>query len=90
MEAIVEEAIKAGYLGVSIDMLPFHRWAGVYTPKFMGYSVPSQLASKSEYKRLSNVLRKHNRVLQITPNAVDKTSFGTILRLSQVDFLRKR
>lgn len=65
-------------------MLPFHRWVGVYkAPKFMGYSVPSQLASKSEYKRLSNVLQKHNRVLQITPNAVDKTSFGTILRLSQ-------
>lgn len=89
MEAIVEEAIKAGYLGVSIDMLPFHRWAGVYTPKFMGYSVPSQLAAKSEYKRLSNVLRKHNRVLQITPNAVDKTSFGTILRLSQGGFFKK-
>ena len=89
MEAIVEEAIQAGYLGVSIDMLPFHRWAGVYSPKFTGYSVPSQLASKSEYKRLSNVLRKHNRVLQITPNAVDKTSFATILRLSQGGFFKK-
>ncbi|MBP8192745.1 MAG: amidohydrolase family protein, partial [Chitinophagales bacterium] len=89
MEAIVEEAIQAGYLGVSIDMLPFHRWAGVYSPKFTGYSVPSQLAAKSEYKRLSNVLRKHNRVLQITPNAVDKTSFATILRLSQGGFFKK-
>ena len=89
MEAIVEEAIQAGYLGMSIDMLPFHRWAGVYSPKFMGYSVPSQLAAKSEYKRLSNVLRKHNRVLQITPNAVDKTSFATITRLSQGGFFKK-
>lgn len=89
MEAIVEEAVTAGYLGVSIDMLPFHRWAGVYSPQFTGFSVPSQLAAKSEYTRLANVLRKHNRVLQITPNAVDKTSFGTITRLSQGGFFKK-
>lgn len=67
-------------------MLPFHRWAGVYSPQFTGFSVPSQLAAKSEYTRLANVLRKHNRVLQITPNAVDKTSFGIITRLSQGGF----
>ena len=89
MEAIVEDAMKAGYLGVSIDMLPFHRWAGVYSEKYLGLSVPSQRASKSEYYRLSDVVRKHNRVLQITPNAVDKTSFGTILRLSQGGFFKK-
>ncbi|HRH56557.1 MAG: amidohydrolase family protein [Chitinophagales bacterium] len=89
METIVSEALDAGYLGVSIDMLPFHRWAGVYAPKFTGYSVPSQLAAKSEYKRLSNVLRKRNRVLQITPNAVDKSSFATITRLSQGGFFKK-
>jgi N-acyl-D-aspartate/D-glutamate deacylase len=89
MEAIAEEAIQAGYLGISIDMLPFHRWAGVYAPKFTGFSVPSQLAAKSEYKRLANVLRKHHRVLQITPNAIDKTSFGTIVRLSQGGFFKK-
>jgi N-acyl-D-aspartate/D-glutamate deacylase len=29
MEKIIEEAMDAGFLGVSIDMLPFHRWAGV-------------------------------------------------------------
>ena len=89
METIVEEALDAGYLGVSIDMLPFHRWAGVYAPKYTGFSVPSQLAAKSEYKRLANVLRKRNRVLQITPNAIEKTSFMTITRLSQGGFFKK-
>lgn len=89
MEAIVEEAMNAGYLGISIDMLPFHRWAGVYSEKYLGLSVPSQRASKSEYYRLSDVVRKNNRVLQITPNAVDKTSFATILRLSQGGFFKK-
>lgn len=89
MEAIVEEAMQAGYLGMSVDMLPFHRWAGIYNPKYLGISVPSQRAAKSEYFRLSKVLRNHNRVLQITPNAVDKTSFLTIMRLSQGGFFGK-
>jgi N-acyl-D-aspartate/D-glutamate deacylase len=89
MEAIVKEAMEVGYLGISIDMLPFHRWAGVYSEKYLGFSVPSQRASKSEYYRLSDVVRKHNRVLQITPNAVQKTSFATILRLSQGGFFKK-
>lgn len=82
MEGIVNEAMQAGYLGMSIDMLPFHRWAGVYDPRYTGISVPSQRAAKSEYRQLAHVLRKHNRVLQITPNAVDKKSIFTILGLS--------
>ncbi len=82
MEGVVNEAMQAGYLGMSIDMLPFHRWAGIYDKKYLGISVPSQRAAKSEYRKLAHVLRKHNRVLQITPNAVDKKSIFTILRLS--------
>ncbi|HMY41510.1 MAG TPA: amidohydrolase family protein [Chitinophagales bacterium] len=88
MEGIVAEAMQAGYLGMSIDMLPFHRWAGEYEKKYLGISVPSQRAAKSEYRRLAHVLRNHNRVLQITPNAVDKTSFATILRLSHGGFFK--
>ncbi len=89
MEEIVDDAMNVGYLGISIDMLPFHRWAGVYSEKYLGLSVPSQRAPKSEYYKLADVVRKHNRVLQITPNAVDKTSFGTIVRLSQGGFFKK-
>jgi N-acyl-D-aspartate/D-glutamate deacylase len=88
MEGTVNEAMQAGYLGMSIDMLPFHRWAGIYEPKYLGISVPSQRAAKSEYRRLAHVLRKHNRVLQITPNAVDKKSIFTILRLSHGGIFR--
>lgn len=83
MQKLVDEAMDAGYLGLSIDMLPFHRWAGIYNKNFTGVSVPSQQAEKSEYYQLADVLRKHNKVLQITPNAVDKTSFLTILNLSR-------
>lgn len=89
MEAIVDDAMKVGYLGISIDMLPFHRWAGVYNAKYLGLSVPSQRAAKSEYYKLADVVRKHNRVLQITPNAVDKTSFATIVGLSKGGLFKK-
>lgn len=89
MESLLEEAMQAGYLGLSVDMLPFHRWAGIYSEKYLGMSVPSQRAAKSEYHRLSRVLRNHNRVLQITPNAVDKTSFVTILNLSRAGLFKK-
>jgi N-acyl-D-aspartate/D-glutamate deacylase len=89
MQKLVDEAMHAGYLGLSIDMLPFHRWAGIYNKNFTGVSVPSQQAAKSEYYQLADVLRKHNKVLQITPNAVDKTSFLTILNLSRGGFFKK-
>ena len=82
MDAYLNEAMEAGYLGMSIDMLPFHRWSGVFNPKYKGASVPSQQAPVSEYRRLANILRKHNRVLQATPNALDKKSGIHLLRMS--------
>ena len=82
MDGYLNEAMEAGYLGMSIDMLPFHRWGGVFSPKYKGSSVPSQQAPVSEYRRLANILRSHNRVLQATPNALDKKSGIHLLRMS--------
>ena len=89
MQAVTEEAMQAGFLGLSVDMLPFHRWAGVYNTQFTGVSVPSQQAARSEYYKLADVLRKYNRVLQITPNAVDRSSFVTIMNLSRGGFFKE-
>ena len=74
MDNYLQEAMEAGYLGMSIDMLPFHRWGGVFTKAYKGTSVPSQQASVKEYRRLANILRRYDRVLQATPNALDKMS----------------
>ncbi|MEO1437221.1 MAG: amidohydrolase family protein [Bacteroidota bacterium] len=82
MQAYVDEAMEAGYLGMSIDMLPFHRWGGAINPAYKGVSIPSQQAAVKEYRRLANVLRKHDRVLQATPNALDKMSVINLLRMS--------
>ena len=46
---IVDEAMDAGYLGLSIDMLPWHRMDG---EPFCGFSVPSQHATPHEYRQL--------------------------------------
>jgi len=82
MNAYLTEAMEAGYLGMSIDMLPFHRWGGVFTKAYRGSSVPSQQASVKEYRRLANILRNYNRVLQATPNALDKMSGLHLLGMS--------
>jgi len=74
--------MEAGYLGMSIDMLPFHRWSGVFSKEYKGTSVPSQQASVKEYRTLANILRAHNRVLQATPNALDKMSGVHLMRMS--------
>ncbi len=82
MDNYLTEAMEAGYLGMSIDMLPFHRWGGVFTKEHKGSSVPSQQASVKEYRRLANILRDYNRVLQATPNALDKRSGIHLLGMS--------
>ncbi|MDW3648942.1 MAG: amidohydrolase family protein [Bacteroidia bacterium] len=82
MDNYLQEAMEAGYLGMSIDMLPFHRWGGVFTKEYKGTSVPSQQASVKEYRRLANILRRYNRVLQATPNALDKMSGVHLLGMS--------
>lgn len=82
METMVQEAMEAGYLGLSIDMLPFHRWAGVNEEAYKGVAIPSHQAGIGEYRKLANIVRRFNRVLQATPNALDKKSVIQLLGLS--------
>ena len=79
MQKLVEEAIDEGYLGLSIDMLPWHRLDG---EPFRGISVPSQHAHPSEYRSLAEPVRASDRVLQATPNALTKSTVATLGMLS--------
>ncbi len=85
MRHIVQEAMEAGYLGLSIDMLPWHRMDG---QPYCGISVPSQHATAKEYKQLADVVRRKDRVLQATPNALNKKTVA-VLGLLSTGFLRK-
>ncbi len=79
MQQIVDDALAEGYLGLSIDMLPWHRLDG---EPFRGISVPSQHAHPSEYRRLAHVVRERDRILQATPNALTKSTVAILGMLS--------
>jgi N-acyl-D-aspartate/D-glutamate deacylase len=85
MRRIVAEAMDAGYLGLSIDMLPWHRMDG---EPFCGISVPSQQATPGEYRRLADVVRQRERVLQATPNALNRRTVA-ILGMISTGMFRK-
>ncbi len=68
MEGILEEALQDGYLGLSTDGLPLHFLANQPNVK---KRIPTQYATYDEYKRLTNVVRKYDRVWQMTPATDD-------------------
>lgn len=68
MVGILEESMQDGYLGMSTDGLPLHFLANEPNLK---KRIPTQYASFAEYKALTDVLRKHDRVWQMTPSTDD-------------------
>jgi len=72
---LLEKAVEEGYIGFSSDTLPFHYLANEpNTDK----RIPSQHASLYELKRLTDVLRKHDRIWQTTP--MSDNPLGVLLR----------
>ncbi|MDG2277829.1 MAG: amidohydrolase family protein [Pseudomonadales bacterium] len=68
MAGILEEAMQAGYLGMSTDGLPLHFLANQPNLK---KRIPTQYARYAEYKTLTDVVRRHDRVWQMTPATDD-------------------
>ena len=64
MRILAEAALKAGFLGISIDMIPWHMVAG----RFAGRTLPSQHASMDEYRMLAQVCADADGIFQLTPN----------------------
>lgn len=75
MESLLEDAIEQGYIGFSTDNLPFHYLS--IAPN-TDQRIPTQFAKLSELKKLTNVLRKNDRVWQATP--MPDSRLGTFLR----------
>lgn len=78
MRRIALEAIDAGFIGVSIDMVPWHMMSGDHK----GRTIPSQHADLREYKMLAEVCREKDAVLQATPNPQRARSLIDLLRFS--------
>lgn len=69
MRALVEEALDVGYLGLSINTLPWDKMDG---DEFRSRPTPSVFARWAEYRALAEPLRRRGRVLQGVPNVSTK------------------
>jgi N-acyl-D-aspartate/D-glutamate deacylase len=78
MRLMARDALDAGFIGVSIDMVPWHMMSG----EMRGRTIPSQHADLREYKMLADVCRERDAVLQVTPNPQRTLSTVDILRMS--------
>jgi N-acyl-D-aspartate/D-glutamate deacylase len=79
MVGILEESMQEGYLGMSTDGLPLHFLANQPNVK---KRIPTQYASFEEYRALTDVLRKHDRVWQMTPATDDRKLAARLFMLS--------
>ena len=79
MEGLLEEAMQEGYLGLSTDGLPLHFLANQPNVK---KRIPTQYADYREYKRLTDVVRKYDRVWQMTPATDDGGLTAKLFMLS--------
>lgn len=64
MEALLALAMEEGYVGFSTDALPFHFLSEDPNRQT---KIPSQFGSYAEMKRLTSILRRHDRLWQATP-----------------------
>ncbi len=68
MTTLLDGAMREGYVGFSTDGLPLHFLAN--QPN-VHKRIPTQYADYAEYKRLTDVVRRHGRVWQMTPATDD-------------------
>lgn len=65
MSAMLEEALDVGYLGLSVNTLPWDKMDG---DRFRSRPTPSVFATWKEYRRLGAVLRRRGAVFQGVPD----------------------
>ncbi|MBS9375260.1 N-acyl-D-amino-acid deacylase family protein [Rhodococcus sp. B50] len=65
IDARVEDALDAGFLGVSTMTNPWDKMDG---DRYRSRTLPSTHASWSEFRRLHKILRRRGRTLQAVPN----------------------
>ena len=78
MRCLAREALDAGFIGISIDMVPWHMMSGEHR----GRTIPSQHADLREYAMLADVCRARDAVFQVTPDPRRVASLADILRMS--------
>jgi len=77
MRSIAIDALDAGFIGISIDMFPWHMMSGAWR----GRSIPSQHADFREYSMLADVCRDRDAVFQAIPNPQRSISMFELIRM---------
>lgn len=77
MRVLAKSALDAGCIGISVDMVHWHKVSG----PFAGQALPSHHASYAEYKMLADLCRQYDAVFQVTPNPRNPWSLIDILRM---------
>lgn len=79
MQGLLREALDVGYLGLSINTLPWDKMGG---EEFRSRPTPTVFAGWSEYRALVRLLRERGRVLQGVPNLSTKLNVLLFAALS--------
>ncbi len=85
MERMLEEGLDVGYMGVSIQTLPWDKLGG---SRFRGRPLPSYFAKWREYRHLTRICRRRGRVFQGVPNVSTKLNVLLFLLESMGIFRR--
>lgn len=75
----LNDALDAGYLGMSFNTLPWDKLDG---DRYRSKSTPSVYAKWKEYRHFAKVLRARDRLLQIVPDLQGRWNIVVILGLS--------
>lgn len=86
MEALLEDALDAGFLGLSTMTNPWDKLDG---DRARSAQLPSTYATWGEYRRLHRVLRRRGKILQSAPSLVTKVNALLFLLESAGLFVRK-
>ena len=86
MERLLRDGLDAGYLGLSIQTLPWDKMGG--SRDLRSRPLPSTYARWSEYRRLTRLLRERGRVFQGVPNVTTKVNV-LLFMLESVGLFRR-
>lgn len=75
----LDDALDAGYLGMSFNTLPWDKLDG---DRFRSRSTPSVYAKWAEYRAFAKVLRRRRRVLEIVPDLQGRWNIPVIASMS--------
>lgn len=75
----LERAMQRGYVGMSTDGLPLHFLAN---DPYREVAIPAQHASRAELAALCEIVRRHEGIVQFTPNAENRLATAQLLFMS--------